>query len=170
MNIREDNFKHFWLQAICFATLTSLILAVTGVDNYVKEMRTLNWPEVLGLTYYLFILPWYLSVAGAIGWKFWPRHGGKVVLPAQARLMHLCNVLFLLPGLIAPVLFLPAILRWAFGPRPSVRDWMVMIAFYFLFQSYLAKKCLGFLKWTLAGLFGKFSNSRMDVRDLSEQG
>ncbi len=145
--------KSLWRYATFFAVVVTTILLVTGIDGFVAEMQTLTLPEVLGLCYFLFVLPWYLTVMGAVALLFWKREEDWIHVPRSFRLVPLLNLIFLVPGLVAAVLFLFTIMKWAFGPEITWLEWVIIIAFLLIVQGFLSKACWAFVRNTLREVF-----------------
>ena len=162
--IPADSLRFIWRYAAGFAVLTTSVLVATGVDSFLDEMRTLHWGEVFGITYCAFVLPWYLTVVGGIALKCWQRQGDFILVPEGNRIIHLLNLVFIIPGVVASLLFLYTIMMWAFGPKPSGSEWFIIIAFILIVELALAKACWRFVRDTFRAAF------QTQKKTLSDQG
>jgi hypothetical protein len=146
--IAEDSFRTIWIGTSLFAVFTCTILAFTGLEDLISEMKSLPMVEALGIPYSLFIFPAYLAISGAIGWKFWKREPDRIILPADSLLFHTLNCIFLFPALLTCIFSLWNILKWAFGEHRSPLDLAMMVLVWILFEFLIARIFWGFVRWT----------------------
>ena len=111
------------------------------------------------LSYFAIVLPPYLSIAGAVGLLFWRKEDGEISMPADSRVLHLCNLLFVGLLMFIGIFFVLPIMRWAFeGVRWFELACMVM--FLLLVHRLIVKVCWKFLGWTWIGLLASGPTGR----------
>ncbi len=148
-HIAKDSFRAMWIGSSLFTVFTCTILAFTGLEDLISQMKSLPIKEAIGLPYALFIFPAYLAISGSIGWKFWAREPDRIILPADSLLLHALNCIFVFPALFTCIFSLWNILKWAFGEHRSPQDLGTMLLVWVLFEYLIARIFWGFAWWTL---------------------